>query len=215
MITAKLFTPAGEEKGTVELPDWAFGSPINRHVMWEVVRSYLANQRQGTVATKTRATVSGGGKKPWAQKKTGRARAGTTRSPVMVGGGRAHGPKPRDYRTEIPRKIRRLALRSALTLKARGERITVLTDLPVPQIKTREVYSVLKNLGTAKGKTLLVLPEHDEKILRASRNIPTLQTAAYANLNTYQVLRCDRLVLLESALNRMKEIDGQEAEVKS
>ncbi len=210
MATAKLYTPAGEERGTVELPEWAFGSRIHRHVMWEVVRNYLANARQGTVMVKSRKFVSGGGKKPWAQKKTGRARAGTIRSPIWVGGGRAHGPVPRLYSFEVPRKIRRLALRSALTLKARGEQVAVLSELPLESVKTREVYGVLRNLGLEKGKTLLVLPEYDDRVLQAARNIPRLSTAVYTDLNTYQVLHCDRLVLLESTVRRM-----QDSEVKS
>ena len=147
MATAKLYAPTGEEKGTVELPDWAFAQPIHRHAMWEVVRNYLANIRLGTVSTKTRSFVSGGGKKPFAQKKTGRARAGTTRSPIWVGGGRAHGPQPRSYSFEVPKKVRRLALRSALSMKARQEHVAVLSDLPLQDAKTREVYSVLRNLG--------------------------------------------------------------------
>jgi large subunit ribosomal protein L4 len=207
MPTAKLYAPTGEEKGTIDLPEWAFGSPIRRHTMWEVVRNYLANQRQGTASVKNRAMVSGGGRKPWAQKKTGRARAGTSRSPLMVGGGRIFGPTPRSYSFELPRKVRRVALRSALTLKCREEQIAVLTGLPVADAKTREVYSVLRNLGIQKTKTLLVLPEYDAQILRASRNIPKLKTTVFNNLNTYQVLHSDRLVLLESTVARMRDAE--------
>ncbi len=210
MATAKVYTPAGEEKGTVELPEWAFGSQINRHVMWETVRSHLASVRQGTAKVKNRAAVSGGGSKPWAQKKTGRARAGTSRSNVWVGGGRAFGPRPRSYRFEVPKKVRRLALRSALTLKAREEQVSVLSELPIAEQKTREVYSVIRNLGLDHTKTLLVLPEYDEKVLRVTRNLPKLQTAVFTNLNTYQVLYHDRLVFLESTVDRMRG-----AEVKS
>jgi large subunit ribosomal protein L4 len=177
--------------------------------MWEVVRNYLANVRQGTVMVKTRAMVSGGGRKPWAQKKTGRARAGTNRSPIWVGGGRAHGPRPRSYSYELPKKVRHLALRSALTLKARGEQIAVLSDLPLEQVKTREVFTVLRNLGIDRKKTLLVLPEHDERILRATRNLPKVRAAVYRNLHTYQVLQSDRLVLLESTVRRMREAEVQ------
>ncbi len=207
MATAKLYAPTGEEKGTVELPDWAFAQPIHRHVMWEVVRNYLANVRHGTVATTTRSFVSGGGKKPWAQKKTGRARAGTTRSPIWVGGGRAHGPQPRSHSFEVPKKVRRLALRSALSMKARQEHVAVLSDLPLADAKTREVYSVLKNLGMANSKTLLVLPEHDERMLRAARNLPKVSTAVFTNLHTYQVMSSDRLVLLQSTVSKMQEAE--------
>lgn len=207
MATAKLYAPTGEEKGTIELPEATFGSRIHRHAMWEVVRNYLANVRQGTVMVKGRSQVSGGGKKPWAQKKTGRARAGTNRSPVWVGGGRAHGPVPRSYSFEIPRKVRQLALRSALTLKARGEQIAVLTDIPLEKVKTREVHTVLRNIGVDGKKTLLVLPEHDERFLRATRNMPKVSAAAYRNLHTYQVLRSDHLVLLETTVRKMRETE--------
>jgi large subunit ribosomal protein L4 len=207
MATAKLYAPTGEEKGTIELPEGAFGSRIHRHVMWEVVRNYLANVRQGTVMVKGRSQVSGGGRKPWAQKKTGRARAGTNRSPIWVGGGRAHGPVPRSYSFELPRKVRQLALRSALTLKARGEQIAVLSDLPLESVKTREVHTVLRNLGIEKEKILLVLPDHDERFHRATRNMPKVSTAAFRNLHTYQVLRSSRLVLLESTVRQMRDAE--------
>lgn len=207
MATAKLYAPTGEEKGTIELPEGTFGSRIHRHVMWEVVRNYLANIRQGTVMTKTRRYVSGGGKKPFAQKKTGRARAGTSRSPIWVAGGRAHGPKPRSYSYELPKKVRHLALRSALTLKARGEQIAVLSDLPLDAVKTREVFTVLRNLGIDQKKILLVLPEHDENMLRATRNLPKVRAAVYRNLHTYQVLQSERLVLLESTVARMRQAE--------
>lgn len=209
MATAKLYAPTGEEKGTVELPEWAFAQPIHRHAMWEVVRNYLANIRLGTASTKTRSFVSGGGKKPFAQKKTGRARAGTTRSPIWVGGGRAHGPHPRSYSFELPKKVRRLALRSALSMKARQEHIAVLSDLPLPDARTREVYSVLKNLGIAGSKTLLILPEYDERLLRAARNLPKVSTAVFTNLHTYQVMSSDRLVLLQSTVSKMQEAEVQ------
>ncbi|MFB3910016.1 MAG: 50S ribosomal protein L4 [Candidatus Eisenbacteria bacterium] len=207
MPTAKLYAPTGEQQGTIELPEWAFGSRIARHAMWEAVRNYLANQRLGTHAVKNRALVSGGGKKPWSQKKTGRARSGSNRSPIWVGGGRAFGPQPRSYSYELPKKTRRLALRSALTLKARGEQIDVLSDLPLQQAKTREVYQVLRNIGASEQKILLVLPEHDPRTLLAARNLPKVRTAVYRDLNTYQVLHSDRLVLLESTVNRMRETE--------
>jgi len=207
MPTAKLYAPTGEQKGTIELPEWAFGSRIQRHVMWEVVRNHLANARQGTSSVKNRACVSGGGRKPYAQKKTGRARAGSTRSPIWVGGGRAFGPHPRSYSYAVPKKVRRLALRSALTLKAREDQVAVLSDLPIENAKTKEVYTVLRNLGLAQTETLLVLPQHDERLLRAARNLPKLHMAVFTSLHTYQVLRSHRLVLLESTVGRMREAE--------
>ncbi|MBD3162687.1 MAG: 50S ribosomal protein L4 [Candidatus Eisenbacteria bacterium] len=207
MATAKLYAPSGEEKGTVDLPAWAFDAPIHRHAMWEVVRAYLANQRQGNASVKNRSAARGGGRKPWSQKKTGRARAGSTRSPVWVGGGRAFGPKPHSFRVEIPKKVRRLALRSALSAKAKDEQVAILAELPLAESKTREVFSVLKNLGVDGARTLLVLPESSESVLRATRNLPKLQTAVYSDLNTYQVLRSDRLVFLSETVDRMREAE--------
>ena len=207
MPNAKLYAPTGEQKGTIELPEWAFGSRIHRHVMWEAVRNHLANMRQGTAMVKTRAKVRGGGSKPWAQKKTGRARAGTRRSVLWVGGGRAFGPRPRSYRYEMPKKVRRLALRSALSLKAKDELISVLSELPIMEAKTREVFSVLAKLGLDQAKTLLVLPDLDEKVLRAARNISKLEMVVFTDLNTYQVLRSDRLLLLESTVDRMRKVE--------
>lgn len=207
MASVTLYTPTGEQKGMIELPDWAFGARIHRHAMWEAVRSYLSNQRLGTVMTKNRKLVRGGGKKPWAQKKTGRARAGTIRSPLWVGGGRAHGPKPRSYRTELPKQIRRLAVRSALTLKAKDDQVAVVTEIPIKEARTKEVYGVLRNIGLTEVKTLLVLPEHDERMLRAARNLPKVATTVYTDLHTYQVLRSDRILLLETTIQRMRDAE--------
>ncbi len=161
MPTAILRDPQGGEKGKVELPSSIFDSKINRHVMWEVVKTYLTNQRQGTSQVKTRGMVSGGGRKPWRQKGTGRARSGTNRSNIWVGGARAFGPSPRDYHRDLPKKVRKLALRSALSVRAREGQITVLTDPGVTEGKTREIYGLLRSMDLAGTKTLLVLDSND------------------------------------------------------
>ncbi len=209
MATAKLFTESGEEKGTVDLPQGAFGAEPNTHVMWEAVRNYLANQRQGTASVKSRGEVRGGGRKPWRQKGTGRARVGTIRSPLWVGGARAFGPKPRDYGYKLPKKVRRLALRSALSAKAKADEILVVSDFKIPEPKTREVAKVLKNLGVEGERCLLVVPEHDPDLARASRNIPNLRTVESRLLNTYEVLHAERIVIMESALAKIEETFGR------
>jgi large subunit ribosomal protein L4 len=205
MAVANHFTHTGQAKGEVTLPEGTFGIEPNRHVMWEAVRNFLANQRQGTSNVKTRAEVSGGGRKPWRQKGTGRARAGTTRSPIWVGGGRAFGPHPRDYSYVLPKQTRRLALRSALSAKALAGEVVVVSDFRLTESRTREVARVLKSLDLAEAKCLLVIPEHDADLARAARNIPTLTTREYRLLNAYEVLQADRLVVMESALAKIEE----------
>jgi large subunit ribosomal protein L4 len=211
MPTAKLLAHTGEARGEVNLPESVFGIAPNRSVMWEAARNFLANQRQGTSSVKSRAMVSGGGRKPWRQKGTGRARAGTTRSNIWVHGGRAFGPRPRDYGYRLPKEIRRLALRSALSQKAGAGEVTVLADFTIPEPKTREVARVLTALGVTESRCLLVLPGHDSDLARAARNLPRLRTLEYRLLNTYEVLHADRLLILESAVPKLEEVWGHEA----
>jgi large subunit ribosomal protein L4 len=208
MSAAKLFTHTGEAKGELQLPAATFDVDSNRHVMWEAVRNYLANQRQGTVNTKGRSEVRGGGRKPWRQKGTGRARAGATRSPIWVGGGRVFGPHPRSYTRVLPRGVRRLALLSALSEKARSDEIRVVADFRLAEPKTREVAKVLKGLELTGRKCLWVLPEHDPDLARAARNIPKLFTREYRLLNAYEVLHADYLIIMESAVPKIQEAWG-------
>ncbi|MBP6875144.1 MAG: 50S ribosomal protein L4 [Candidatus Eisenbacteria bacterium] len=208
MATAKRFAPTGEQRGEVELPSAMFGVEPNEHVMWEAVRNYLANQRQGTASVKNRRVISGGGRKPWRQKGTGRARAGTTRSPVMVGGARAFGPHPRDYGYALPKKVRRLALKSALSAKAGSGEVRIIEDFRVQEAKTREVARVMKSLELYASKCLLVVPEHDAALARAARNLPRLAVREYRLLNPYEVLHCDCLLVMESAVPKMEEAWG-------
>jgi large subunit ribosomal protein L4 len=211
MPTAKLLAHTGEARGEMSLPESVFGIPPNRHVMWEAARNFLANQRLGTSSVRTRADVRGGGRKPWRQKGTGRARSGTIRSPLWRHGGRAFGPRPRDYGYVLPKATRRLALRSALSQKADSGLVTVVADFTIPEAKTREVARILTNLGVGLERCLLVIPQHDAALAQATRNLPRLQTREYRLLNTYEVLHADRLLILESAVPKLEEVWGHEA----
>ncbi|UCF79530.1 MAG: 50S ribosomal protein L4 [Candidatus Eiseniibacteriota bacterium] len=206
MISAKVFSAEGEEKGTAELPESLFGSPVNESVLHEAVRNHLANRRHGTASTKSRADVKGSGIKPWRQKGTGRARAGSRASPIWVGGGRAFGPKPRDYGYELPKKVKRLALRSALSLKAREEAVMVVDPPQLSEVKTKEVAKYLERLGLAGKKCLLVTASADERLLKSVRNIPKVRLLISSQLNAYALLDCEKLLLTPDALQNMKEV---------
>lgn len=206
MPTATLRDSRGQERGTVELPEDLFGAKIHRHLMWQVVTNYLNNQRQGTSQVKTRGMVSGGGKKPFRQKGTGRARQGTSRAAHYVGGGRAFGPIPRDYHIQLPRKIRRQALRSALSVRAKEGLVTVMTDLALEQGKTSEVVRLLKSVGLTGSKCLLILEGNDPAVLRASRNMPRVQTTSAEQVNAYEILRADHILITEKAIDVLKEV---------
>ncbi len=205
MVQAPLKAFSGESKGTVGLADDLFGIRPNEHVVYEAVKAHLANQRQGNACTKTRSEVRGGRRKPWKQKGTGRARAGSNNSPVWVHGGRAHGPKPRDYRMEIPKKIRRLALRSALSDRAREGRVLVVETLAVGEGKTRAVVAFLKASELAGKSCLMVVGAYDEKVFRATRNVPRLETRVWDELNAHDVVRSEWLVLTKDAVSAMAE----------
>lgn len=204
MATTTLRDPQGAEKGAVELPASYFEAKIHRHAMWQVVKAYLANQRQGTSQVKTRGMVSGGGKKPFRQKGTGRARQGTSRAAQYVGGARAFGPTPRDWRMEIPKKTRRLALRSALTVRAKEGRVTVLTDSGVNEGRTREVAGMLKRLDLGGRRCLIIIDSNDPRVVRAARNIPGVWTSSTGQLNTYEVLRAEHIVITRQALDSLE-----------
>jgi large subunit ribosomal protein L4 len=205
-MNAKIFASDGSEKGTAALPDELFGQQVHEHLLWLAVKSYLGNQRQGTAKVKTRGEVSGGGRKPWRQKGTGRARSGSNTSPLWPGGGRAFGPKPRDYRTELPKSQRRQALASALSLKAGENAVVVLESLAFAAPKTREMLETLKRLGLADKRTLLVLGQADENVVRSCRNLPNLRTTLAHQVNPYELLNCDTLLLTRDSLERMTEV---------
>jgi large subunit ribosomal protein L4 len=205
-MNARIVAVDGSEKGTAALPDELFAQQVNEHLLWLSVKRYLGNQRQGTAKVKTRGEVSGGGRKPWRQKGTGRARAGSNTSPLWPGGGRAFGPKPRDYRTEMPRAQRRLALASALSSKAGESAIIVLESLRFDAPKTREMAATLKRLGLADKRTLLVLAQADENVVRSCRNLPKLRTILASQVNPYELMACEALLLTQDGLDRMKEV---------
>ncbi|MBW2559345.1 MAG: 50S ribosomal protein L4 [Deltaproteobacteria bacterium] len=187
----------------VELNDGVFGAEVNEHILYEVVRMQLACRRQGTASTKTRSDVRGGGRKPWRQKGTGRARAGTSRSPLWRGGGTVFGPHPRDYSYRVPKKVRRAALRSALSMKVKEDKVIILKDFPMDEIKTKRFQEVLDRfeLGTA----LFVLEEKNIILEKSSQNIKAVKMMRSEGINVYDLLKYDNLVLLEPSV---KKIEG-------
>jgi large subunit ribosomal protein L4 len=205
-MNAKIYALDGSAKGSATLPDELFGQQVNEHLIWLSVKRYLGNQRQGTAKTKTRAEVSGGGRKPFKQKGTGRARQGSNTSPLMPGGGRTFGPVPRDYRTDMPKAQRRRALTSALSLKANEDAITVLEPLRFDAPKTRQMAEVIQKLGLTGKKALLVLDEANENVVKSCRNLKNLRTTLAHQVNPYDLLNCDVVLVTEAGLERMKKV---------
>ena len=205
MSTVSVFDMAGKETGTMELADSVFGIVPNTAVMHAAVVNYLANQRQGTQSTLTRAEVSGGGKKPWRQKGTGHARQGSTHAPQWTHGGIALGPKPRDYSYALPKKVRRLALKSAFSAKVAAGDMLVLESLSLETYRTKAIAEMLRALGADK-KVLLVLPENDQVLVRSARNIPGVKTAQVSTLNTYDVVNADKFIVVKDAVARIEEV---------
>ena len=205
-MNAKLYASDGSEKGSATLPDELFGQQVNEHLLWLSVKRYLGNQRQGTAKTKTRAEVSGGGRKPFKQKGTGRARQGSNTSPLMPGGGRAFGPRPRDYRTDMPKSQRRKALTSALSLKASEQAVSVIEPLRFDVPKTSAMAEVIRKLGLTGKKALLVLETPDENVVKSCRNLPNLRTTLAHQVNPYELLNCDVVLVTEAGLERMKKV---------
>ncbi|HOW22111.1 MAG TPA: 50S ribosomal protein L4 [Sedimentibacter sp.] len=205
MPKVALYDITGSQIGDIELRDDIFGVEVNRHVMYEAVKNYLANQRQGTQSAKTRGEVRGGGRKPWRQKGTGRARQGSIRAPQWVGGGVVFAPKPRDYSYKLPKKIKRLALKSALSSKVKDNEIIVVDSLVLDRPKTKDMVKVLSNLKAGK-KTLIVIPERDENVILASRNIPGVKTAYVNTINVYDILNCDSFLITREAVNKVEEV---------
>ena len=205
MPTVDIYNADGNVVGNMDLNENVFGVDVRVDVMHEVVVNYLANQRQGTQSTKTRTEVRGGGIKPWRQKGTGRARQGSIRAPQWVGGGVAIGPKPRDYRYTLNKKVRRLALKSALTSKLQDNEVIVLDAFEAPEIKTKQVASLLKNLGVSE-KALIVLPENDKNIVASAKNIAGVDTTYVGAINTYEVLSHTKCIILKDAVTKLEEV---------
>ena len=196
---------AGKKVSDIELKDSIFNIEPNMSAMHLVVVSYLANQRQGTQSTKTRSEVSGGGKKPWRQKGTGRARQGSTRSPQWYHGGIALGPKPRTYGIDVNKKVRRLAMKSALSSKVAADEMIVLDSVNLDAIKTKEIAKMFEAIKAQK-KVLVVLPENNEVIYKSTRNIEGAKVSTVNTLNVYDILNCDTIVVLKDAVTKIEEV---------
>ncbi|MBE0593040.1 MAG: 50S ribosomal protein L4 [Gemmatimonadales bacterium] len=199
MLEAQLYTAAAEEKGSYALPG-EFDGRVNQAVLYHAVRAYRNNQRQGTASTKTRAEVSGGGRKPWRQKGTGRARQGTTRAPHWPGGGVAFGPRPRSYQTDLPRKVKQLARQSALNARAGESALYVIESLAFDAPKTKQLAGLLAKLGLETQKVLVLTAEHRPAVYLSGRNIPDVQVMRYAEASAYEILWSNAVVIEEAAL---------------
>ncbi len=205
MPNMKVMNMAGKEVGEISLSDAVFGAEVNSAVLHIAVKSYLANQRQGTQSTKTRSEVSGGGKKPWKQKGTGHARQGSTRSPQWTHGGIALGPKPRSYRFEINKKVKRIALQSAFSSKVADGDMIVVDSIATAEYKTKNMVNMLKALGSEK-KALVVLADNDAVTIKSMANIPGVKTALVNTINVYDVLNCDKFIVAKAAAEKMEEV---------
>ena len=205
MAEIKVVNMAGESVGTMNLSDAIFAADVNGAVLHMAVKSYLGNQRQGTQSTLTRTEVSGGGKKPWRQKGTGRARQGSTRSPQWTHGGIALGPKPRSYRTDLTKKTKRVALYSALSAKVAAGDLIVVDDIKTESYKTKTMVAMLNALGAEK-KALVVLGAKDEIVTKSCANIPGVKTSVGNTINVYDILNCDTLVVAEKAVAKIEEV---------
>ncbi|HHT70532.1 MAG: 50S ribosomal protein L4 [bacterium] len=206
MPTIPVFNLDGETVGEITLSEAVFGVPMNAGLLHQSVVRHQANQRLGTASTKTRSEVSGGGRKPWRQKGTGRARVGSIRSPLWRHGGIIFGPTPRSFAQQMPRKMRRLAVKVALSDKVRQGKFVVLEDLDLPAAKTKEMVKVLANLDAKKA--LIVTAGRDDQVQRSARNIPEVETLEAVALNVYDILRHDRLIITRDAVARVEEVLG-------
>ncbi len=205
MAQVQVYNQEGRKTSKLDLADSVFGIEPNKYAMHLAVVSYLAAQRQGTQSTLTRSEVSGGGAKPWRQKGTGRARQGSTRSPQWTHGGIALGPKPRKYKVNVNKKVRRLAMKSALSSKVAESEMLVVNKIELEEIKTKAVAEMLAKLKTGK-KVLLVLPENNETIYKSARNIKGVKVATVSTLCVYDILNCNNLVVLKDAAKKIEEV---------
>ena len=196
---------AGKKVGEIELSDKVFGREVNEAVLHTAVRAFLLNQRQGTQSTLTRTEVSGGGKKPWKQKGTGHARQGSTRAPQWTHGGVALGPKPRSYRVELNKGIKRAAMFSALSSKVAGNEMIVIDAITATEYKTKEMVKMLAAVGAAK-KALVVLPEVNEFVIKSCANIEGVKTTQWNTINVYDILNCDTLIVAKDAVAKIEEV---------
>ena len=205
MPEIKVVDMAGKEVSTLTLSDKVFGADVKGAVLHSAVKAYLANQRQGTQSTLTRTEVSGGGKKPWRQKGTGRARQGSTRSPQWVHGGIAFGPKPRSWKVSINKKVKRIAMQSALSAKVAENELVVVDSIATGEFKTKKIVEMLKALGANK-KALIVLPAVDEFVVKSASNIEGVKTAIPGTLNVYDILKYDMFIVAKDAVKVIEEV---------
>jgi len=199
-----IYNKTGNITGTMELSDEVFAITPNEHVMHQVVVAYLANQRQGTKKTKIRSEVSGGGKKPWRQKGRGGSRAGSTRSPLWPGGGTIHGPKPIDYRIDLPKKIKQLAKKSALSVRVSESNLLVLEDYKLEKIETKSFAETLKNLKVTKDSVLFLTASYDEQMYLSSRNIPNVTLNTADMISAFDVLKHKKIIIFKDAIKKIE-----------
>lgn len=205
MAKLDVLNMSGEKVGEIQLNDSIFGAEVNKQVLHQVVVNYLANQRQGTQSAKTRAEVRGGGRKPFRQKGTGNARQGTIRAPHYVGGGVVFAPKPRDYSYVLPKKIKRLALKSALSSKVQNGEMVVLEDLSFEAPKTKAMLNVLKNVNAGK-KALIVTLDKNDNVVFSANNIPGVKTSFVGQLNVYEILNHNSFIITKAAVEKLEEV---------
>ncbi len=205
MATVKVLDMTGAEVGTVDLNEAIFGIEPNQNAVHAVVKNYLANQRQGTQSAKTRAEVRGGGRKPFRQKGTGRHRQGSTTDPSQIGGGVVFAPKPRSYRYSLPKKLRRLAMKSILSAKVLEKEIIVVDEFKLEEAKTKEMVKVLKNLNAGK-KALIVTAEKDDNVVRSAANIPGVRTALVGTMNVYEIINHTNFIITKDAIKKIEEV---------
>ena len=209
MNPVKIYTFDGKETGEMKLPDNVFNTDIHQGALYETVKAYLAAQRQGNASTKSRGEVNKSKAKPYRQKGTGRARAGKASSPLWIGGGVTFGPKPRDYTMRVTRKLKRTAARSALTLKAREDVVSVVEDFTMEEPKTAKIANLISQIGLNGKKVLVVLGGHDPIVVKSSRNVPRLNVIQAETVNAYEVLNADYLLFCRTAVDKVGEVLGQ------
>jgi large subunit ribosomal protein L4 len=207
MMNRTVYSIDGKEKGSIELDDTVFGLPANNDVIWYAINNELANKRLGTASTKDRGEVHGSNAKPYKQKGTGRARRGDKKSPIMVGGGTIFGPKPRDFSYSIPKKAKRLALKTILSLKIQSDNLKIVEDFSVETGKTKDLAGILRNFGEAE-RTVIILKDDDNKVKRAGANIPWLSFLSYNRLRAHDLFYGRRVLLLESAAKNLNAFYG-------
>jgi len=205
MAKVTILNMAGAEAGSIELKDDIFGIEVNQYAVHEVVKNYLANQRQGTQSAKNRGEVRGGGRKPFRQKGTGRHRQGSSTDPSQVGGGVVFAPKPRDYRYTVSKKLKRLAMKSALSSKVEEKEIIVLDSLTFAAPKTKDMIKVLENVKAAK-KALIVMADKDENVIKSAANIPGVKTTLVSTMNVYEIINHTSFIITKDAINKIEEV---------